>query len=710
MNTQATATPNRLQDQVLAGSARARWPLWSVVGLLILVLATAVLLVLYLRSFEAQETQRRRSADALWLEQGVQFHFRRLEADLNAQARRSLTTSSRQSGARQSSTLKTLALSGADNPLLLTTEDEGSAPVVIAQGGQLWSVPGVVLAHGWAGDTAERLIQRQAPHVDALLHADRQASPENAEALDTQQRITAGLQRASYAGPMRDAQGRSTDIVWLSLPVFERGNVVGNYLARLSMKAAIQAMVPSWFRAQHQLQLVDAQRPTLERDRQPGADGYYLAYMELPGTDLGIGVQAQLTTPFWTVPRLLLLTALLFLTGTVVSLVVLRRDIRKRLNVEASLKAQVALRRAMEDSVTIGLRAWDLEGRILYVNQAFCRIVGFEASELVGQQAPLPYWPDGQRDEMHLLHQGVISQGTEQAGMEIQFQHKDGQMVDVLVHEAPLIDASGHQFGWMSSVLDVSARKRADRMAARQQEKLEASGRLVAMGEVASTLAHELNQPLGALSGFATGLLNRIRGGRIAIDELTPIVERMERLADKAGRIIQRVNGFARRREMVRQPVELIGFMSRMVNSLLRNKDLRLQTRWPHAPLWIEADEQLLEHAVLNVLNNAQQWGLRRAKPATVRVELKQDGAWTGIAIADSGPGIADENADNIFSAFVSASDNGMGMGLAICRSVLEAHGGHVEVGRDTELGGAVFTLWLPAVRADATETHTTLL
>ena len=659
--------------------------MWSVVGLLALVAVTAVLLVLYLRAFEAQETQRRRSADALWLEQGVQFHFRRLELDLSSQARRSLIVAAAAPAQAPE----------ADN-VALPDDDTTRVPPRPPQGGQLWSAPGVVLAHGWAGETATTLIAADPPRADAALLLDRQAHPDNEMALQTQRRITLGLQRASYAGPMLDSEGKSTDIVWLSLPVFDRGNWVGNYLARVSMRAAMAEVVPSWFRAQHELSLVDAQRPQTVTPAKSADSGYYLAYMELPGTDLGMGVQPLETTVFWSVPRLLLLAALIFLGGTVVSLMVLRRDIQKRLGVEASLKAQVALRMAMENSVTIGLRAWDLEGRILYVNQAFCRIVGFSESALVGRAAPLPYWPSDQVDEMRLLHQGVIHQGTTPSGMEIQFQHQDGHMVDVLVHEAPLNDASGQQFGWMSSVLDVSARKRAERMAARQQQKLEASGRLVAMGEVASTLAHELNQPLGALSGFATGLLNRIQGERIGLNELTPIVERMQRLADKAGRIIQRVNGFARRREMVRQPVELVDFVSRMVRSVGRNKAVQLNPHLPAGPVWIEADEQLLEHAVLNVLTNAQHWATQGTGSARVRVTLQQHGAWSGIAVADSGPGIGEDQMDNIFSAFFSASEGGMGMGLAICRSVLEAHGGHVDVGRDPTLGGAVFTLWLP--------------
>ncbi len=113
--------------------------------------------------------------------------------------------------------------------------------------------------------------------------------------------------------------------------------------------------------------------------------------------------------------------ALLFLLGMLVSLYALRRDFIKRQRVEARLKAQVALRKAMENSVTIGLRAWDMNGRILYVNQAFCRMIGFEATALVGHSAPLPYWPKEREDELQLIHRHVTMQGTESSGVEIQF-------------------------------------------------------------------------------------------------------------------------------------------------------------------------------------------------------------------------------------------------------------------------------------------------
>ena len=290
--------------------------------------------------------------------------------------------------------------------------------------------------------------------------------------------------------------------------------------------------------------------------------------------------------------------------------------------------------------------------------------------------------------------------------MEVRFQHKDGHLVDALVHEAPLTTAAGEPLGWMSSVLDISERKRAERTAARQQEKLEASGRLVAMGEVASTLAHELNQPLGALSGFANGLLNRLRQGRLSDEELTSVVERMEQLSAKAGRIIQRVNAFARRREMSRLPLDLNAFLQRVIEPLQRQqpRNTPIRLRLLNRAVWIEADALLLEHAVLNLVHNAEHWAAQGDRAAVVQVALEDGLTHCLLSVSDSGPGVAPDQRDQVFNAFFSGKDDGMGMGLAICRSVIEAHHGVIDVTPARELGGACFTVKLPKVASDPDE------
>lgn len=682
LKTTSTAEPSfdfaLLQQSTPHHASRNRIALLWLFGLLVLLVGAVVMLVLYLHRFEAEEDQRQRAADAQWLEQSAQFNFRRLEDDLIVLARQSVLGD-------VSATAEAAAADAAN---------AASAGPSTVQGGLLWRAPGVVLSHGWLPAAAQPQDQRAAPPRWQL---DRAADPANAQLLAIMQDTTRGLRRAAYAGPMRRADGQLGDVVWLAVPFFERGKFAGNYLAALSMNQATQSMVPAWFQRQHAVRLV-ADEMGVSPLAPPPADAYR-ASLNLPGTELFLEVIQMGVQPA-TVPRMFLLVALVFLGGMLVSLYALRRDFVKRQQVQALLQAEVALRTAMENSVTIGLRAWDKRGKILYVNEAFCRMVGYRASELLGCSAPLPYWPPEQTDELTLVNSSIIAHGTGGKGVEVQFQHKDGHLIDVLIHEAPLNAASGEQLGWMSSVLDISERKRARRMAARQQEKLEASGRLVAVGEVASTLAHELNQPLGALSSFAAGLLNRLRGGSISLPEMEPVVARMAKLAERAGGIIRHVNAFARRREISRQRLDLAALLRRVSSSSTETpgRPLTLTLALPPEAVWIDADALLLEHLVNNLSGNALDWAGQGGRAPQVRLEVETDPAsrMAVLTVADSGPGVREEDRAEIFNAFVSHKDGGMGMGLAICRSIAEAHHGHIEVGRDAALGGARFTVWLP--------------
>ena len=420
--------------------------------------------------------------------------------------------------------------------------------------------------------------------------------------------------------------------------------------------------------------------------------------MNLPDTDLLLEVvpQGSQSSP---VPRFFFVVALLFLLGMLASLAALRRDFVKRQQMQQRLLAEVALRSAMERSVAIGMRAWDMQGTILYVNEAFCSMVGFSAQELRGASAPLPYWPANQIDEIAILHRRVIHQGTLRQGIEVQFRHRNGERVDVLIHEAPLLAADGTQLGWMSSVLDISERKRAQQLAALQQEKLEASGRLVAVGEVASTLAHELNQPLGALASFAAGLLNRLQGESITTDEVRPVVQRIAQLAERAGGVIQRVNAFARKRELQLTQVDLVPLVRRAVVGAQESRDTPVVLDLPEHSVRVQGDALLLEHLVQNLCGNALDWACRGAARPQVCVRLRQDAAGAmELSVADSGSGVPLDARARIFDAFFSTKEGGMGMGLAICRSIVEAHHGRIEVGSDPELGGARFTVWLPLV------------
>ncbi len=623
--------------------------LWflSLLGLLIM---AVVGLVAYLQDYESKEAQRQLEADGIWLERVVRFHFRRLEEDMGDMARLSLGH---------------------------------TAPLKPSQAGQLWSHPGVIQAHGW--------LQAQLAPPPSLLGLMPQPGSDAAKQLQQMLDISKGLRRPAYAGPLD-----SRDQIWMAVPLVEQGQFLGHYVVVLSFKQAVISIIPDWFLSGHQLQFLHDHLGTMET---PSSSTAVEVQLDMPGSDVNVVLHSTVTRPA-TVPRHFLTVALVFLLGMLISLYALRRDIVKRQAIEERLKAQIALRSAMENSVTTGLRAWDLCGKILYVNQAFCQLVGFSADELIGRSAPLPYWPAAQTSELHLIHNDIIEQGTQGSGIEVQFQHREGYLIDVLIHEAPLTHSTGEQLGWMSSVIDITERKREARRAAQQQQRLESSGRLVAMGEVASTLAHELNQPLGALSSFTQGLINRVQQNSITLEEAMPILERIHQLSDKAGRIIQRVHAFARRRDMHQERIELQQFLRQHLPTASSTPYVHIVLDLGEEPVTVNADAVLLEHALHNVVSNALHWALQNQQATSpqvhIRLEPHPSATQIALVIADNGPGVKENDRDQIFSAFFSQKEDGMGMGLAIVRSIVEAHHGHIEVLSDPRLGGACFKLWLP--------------
>ncbi len=619
--------------------------------LLTLLLLSAAGLVAYLRDFESEEDVRTQSADALWLEETMRFHLRRLEVDLESLARRQI---------------------GEASPA------QSSLP---APGGSLRSYEGGLMAHGWQSASAEV--------PDSLLAAWTKArlDPLNAQSLDSMRDVARGLGRAAYAGPLASGKGEKADEIWLAVPVFDRGQFLGSYVAVFSLSKTLERIVPAWFRVNHRVEVLD---PSAEiqlgptRQNRISKEQRFLASIDMPGSDTYLQIYS---VDAWhaTVPRALLGVALAFLTGMIASLYFLQRDIERRRVAEASLAAQVALRQAMEDSVDIGLFARDLSNVVLYANRAFCGIVVTDVDVLLGRQGPLPNWPSPP----------TSGQGTKET--EIELQRPDGKTVQLMIHTVPLMHANDGQIGWMTSVLDVSDRRRSEKAAQLQQQRLESAGRFVAIGEVASTLAHELNQPLGALSSFANGLLNRLARGNIEPAQVRSIVERINSLAEKAGEIIRRVNAFARRREMHMDRVELTDFLKTR-QQLGAANNVQIEVIVPHGPIAVRADVILLEQAVHNIVQNATEAAVSYTRKPQVRVELALtcDEAQAVISVSDSGSGIDEEARTRVFDAFYSSKMEGMGMGLAICRSILEAHHGRIDLVGDGPLGGATFRLLLP--------------
>jgi two-component system sensor histidine kinase DctS len=193
------------------------------------------------------------------------------------------------------------------------------------------------------------------------------------------------------------------------------------------------------------------------------------------------------------------------------SLWILRRHVLRRQSVEEELRQEHAFRKAMEDSLDTGMRARNLDGEITYVNPAFCRMVGWSAGNWLGEGHPCPTGQMIISTKPARFMIACLPAKARSKVSNLKFKRRNGEVIDVLIHETPLIDAHGRHFGWMGSMVDITERKHAEEIARQQQERLQSTSRLVAMGEMASSIAHELNQPLAAISSYCTGAANLLR-------------------------------------------------------------------------------------------------------------------------------------------------------------------------------------------------------
>ena len=433
--------------------------------------------------------------------------------------------------------------------------------------------------------------------------------------------------------------------------------------------------------------------------------------MDLPGHTLVLRLDNWRGSP-GLFPNFLtaMVTAMTLALASVV--VLLGRDTRRRLNAERGLADALAFRKAMEDSLVTGLRARDQQGRTTYVNPAFCQMVGLTVQELLRPDLDAPYWPPELAQE-YRERQIIRLAGTSppREGFESVFMRKDGSRFPVMVFEAPLIDALGRQAGWMSAVLDISEQRRVEEQSRASQERLQATARLATVGEMASLLSHELNQPLAAIASYAAGSINMLRDAREP-EQLALIGQALQQIAEqsqRAGRVIKSVHDFVRRREQTREwmaPQSLVDAIMPLVTLQARKLSVRIQvTLEPDLPrTW--CDRTMVEQVLLNLARNAMQaMDLPDAGPRLLSLQVRhvQSGdrlcapqSWVEFAVADTGPGIPRPVAVKLFTPFFTTKPEGMGLGLSLCRTVVEQHGGQLTF--STGLDGTVFRFALPTV------------
>src|SRR5690625_4177075 len=508
--------------------------------------------------------------------------------------------------------------------------------------------------------------------------------------------------------------------------------------------------------------------------------------------------------------RLLMVIAALSLV-IVFSLLALWRYTRYRTRAEAALIAETGFRRAMENSMSTGMRVLDMQGRIAYVNPAFCRMIGWNEADLIGRTTPFPYWVPGRYKQHQETLDLLLSGRTPSSGLEVEAQRRDGSRFTARMYVSPLRDPNGEQIGWMTSMTDITEPKRirealtaaherfmtvleglddaisvvadtssgldllfanrtyrrffgaqttghAELMGNRlnrfadqtleiysltaerwfevhhrfltwtdgskvrlqvarditerrkheeesrvQQEKAQLTSRLTTMGEMASSLAHELNQPLTAISNYCMAAAAMVRSGQAQPEQLTEALEKTARQAERAGKIIRRIREFVKRSEPKRQVVSLLDILDNAVGFAdidARKRQISIQTHLPRATPYVVADPILIEQVLLNLLKNAIE-AMEKSDYHTLHVEVAIFNQYVEVAVIDRGCGLKDP--ERLFEPFYSTKSEGLGMGLNICRTIIESHHGRLWATSNPQ-GGTIFRFSLPSGQPD--ESH----
>ena len=661
------------------------------------------------------------------------------------------------------------------------------------------------------------------------------------------------LRQPVYSRPLNptSSSGYNAPTLQVMVPLDDQGKFDGVIMGEYAIDGLLRFGVPTEVTAKYAVTLVDDKNQVLAGSLPPPRNpaARLLPWSddapeyEIPVSPVGNGLliraQGYRTSLgvvgsgfFWLVSALSALTVWMLL-GT-------WRHTRRRVQAQQALIAETNFRRAMENSMLTGMRVLDMQGRITYVNPAFCQMTGLLESELVGQTPPFPHWPEAEIDTLMARLDDELHGRTPPAGFEVKVRRKNGQIFDARLYVSPLIDPRGQQTGWMTSMTDITEprrireelsasyerfttvlegldaavsvaplgseellfanklyrswfsgdvsghmnliaqagvpaaapvndtldpvdglagfptdplttaqtenaeifvpeltkwlevrsryltwvdgrlaqmviatditpRRHAEEQAAQQNERAQTASRLITMGEMASSVAHELNQPLTAINNYCNGMVSRIKSHQISNDDLLVALEKTAKQAHRAGQIIQRIRSFVKRSEPNRTSAEVATIVSNameLADIELRRHHVRL-THYIAARLpKILVDPILIEQVLINLMKNAAESIAHAHLPAARRsVELRvvpksiNQQSVVEFSVLDSGRGLSLEVMGRLYEAFYSTKAEGMGIGLKLCRSIVESHEGRMDaenIYNADEVVGCRFTFWIP--------------
>jgi PAS domain S-box-containing protein len=367
------------------------------------------------------------------------------------------------------------------------------------------------------------------------------------------------------------------------------------------------------------------------------------------------------------------------------------------------LQEREARIRRLVDANIIGIAIWDVQGRVIEANQAFLDIVGYVPEDLVsGQLRWTELTPVEWRGADDKAMAELKAAGTVQP-REKEYFRKDGSRVPVLLGATTFGD---RQDEGVAFVIDMSERKRVEGALRETQTHLAHVMRITTLGELTASIAHEVNQPLAAVVANAEACLRWLDRGTPDLDAARSSAESIINDGNRASEVIRRVRALANKNDIEKAPLDVNDVVREVIalvqpQLLSHQASLRIELA-PALPM-IFGDRIQLQQLMINLMmNGIEAMQCVKERPCELVIRSAQDETQQVlVSVEDGGVGIPAENADRLFNAFFTTKSGGMGMGLSICRSIVEAHGGRLSA-YGNEGPGATFQFTLPMHQEEA--------
>lgn len=379
-------------------------------------------------------------------------------------------------------------------------------------------------------------------------------------------------------------------------------------------------------------------------------------------------------------------------------------DVTERVLAEQALRKSEARFRAVVEDQTEMISRFLPDGTLTWVNDPYARCFGTSPDDLVGSNF-LHFIPETEREAMrHYLTTFTPDRPTNT--VEHQVVRPDGGIGWQQWTDRALFDLEGTLIEFQSVGRDITDRRQMQIELARFRDELAHATRLSAMGEMAASIAHELNQPLAAIVNYASACRRLLAAEAPDLPRVSDYLQRQSDQAVRAGEIIRRIRGFLGKKPTSRTTLDVNEVVSEtidLIESDLVNNNVQLEMELDEQTPRIVGDRIQIQQVILNLVRNAMEAIVEAESPRRrIFVTAAGDGGSTIISVADTGPGIGQVDPETVMEPFYSTKGAGMGLGLAISRSIVEAHAGQLLLVNRPEGGALARVLFPPAPDARA--------